>query len=409
MKLYHVFLDGTVLYRWNGGVDFLANLAAICRCVQKESSRINLKVSIMLPYRIPKYESGIRKLLGKESRKRNDTIDFVSETVKRANPDAEIVYVRKYDFIKGSEDWAVKRLIKRHHADCVVGVTSCKYDNLPVPWVSYIPDYQHKYLPQFFSQQSVESRDILFDEIGSAAPYFIATSESHKSDLIKFSHISPEKIYTMPFAPIAAEVFWDTTEIDVHQYNLPKDFFIISNQFWKHKSHKTAIKALKLLHEEGYSDLQILCTGQAKDTRDNGYIRELKDLISELGLEQHFRILGLIPKLEQIELMKRARALIQPSLFEGDPGGCSTYDAVGLERPVILSDTLVNLEAKVYEKALFFVAEDEVSLAKQMKSLLQKEHDLYSLADVQRKREVNNTTLKNFFETMIIEICEGKK
>lgn len=409
VKTYHVLLDGTRLYRWNGGIDFLANLAAICYCIQQDSSKMRLKVSVMLPYKIPKYESGLRKLLGKESRQRNDTIDFVSDTVKRTNPNVEILYVRKYEIIKGSEDRAIRRLVKRHHVDCIVGVTSCIYNNLPVPWVSYIPDYQHKYLPQFFSQQNIEYRDELFTQIGKTAPYFIATSESHKSDLIKYSQILPEQIFTMPFAPVAPEAFWDTTCAEIQQYNLPKDFFIISNQFWKHKSHMTAVKALKLLHDQGYSDLQIVCTGQAKDTRDTEYIHQLKTLISELGLEQHFRILGLIPKLEQIELIKRARALIQPSLFEGDPGGCSTYDAVGLDRPVILSDTPVNLEAKVYEKAFFFTAEDEVRLAEEMKRLLELEHSPYSWADVQNKRKTNNGKLKNFFETMIIEICEGKK
>lgn len=409
MKEYHVLLDGTRLYRWNGGLDFLANLASICYSIQQEPSNIKLKVSVMLPYRIPKYERWLRKLLGKESEARNKIIDDVFATVQRTSPNIEAIYIRKYDIIKGSEDRAVRRLVRRHHVDCLVGATSTAYNDLPIPWVSYIPDYQHKHLPQFFSKQACEGRDELFSEIAAVAPFFIATSEAHKADLMQFSNISEDRIFTMPFAPIAAKAFLDTSAADIGPYNLPENFFIISNQFWKHKSHITAVKALKKLHDEGYTDLQIVCTGRANDTRDSGYIHELIALISELGLEQHFRILGLIPKLEQIEIMKRARALIQPSLFEGDPGGCSTYDAVGLERPVILSDTPVNLEADVYDKAYFFRAENPEELAEQMKCLLKNEKVPYSVADVQHKRAVNNAKLKDFFETMIIEICGGKK
>lgn len=409
MKKYHVLLDGTRLYRWNGGTDFLANLAAICYSIQRKSKNIDLKVSVMLPYKIPRYESIIRKILGKESRKRNETIDQVFETVKRLSPNIEPIYIRKYDVIKKTEDWSVNRLIKKHHVDCVMGVTSNVYHNLPVPWVSYIPDYQHKYLPQFFGAEACAQRDIQFANIAEIAPYFVATSQMHQSDLMGFSGIAEDKIFTMPFAPLVADAFIDTTDVDVEKYRLPKDYFIISNQFWQHKSHKTAIKALKLLRDEGHTDLEIICTGPTEDNRASAYIDEIWELISELGLEEHFRILGLIPKLEQIEIMKGARALIQPSLFEGDPGGCSTYDAVSLDRPVILSDTRVNLEAKIYEKAHFFAAEDPEDLARQMKKVLQAEHSVYSCEDVCRNRRINEKKQREFFENMIIQICEGKK
>lgn len=409
MKSYHVLLDGTRLYRWNGGLDFLANLASICYGIQQQPTKMQLKVSVMLPYKIPEYEIWLRKLLGKALADRNETVNNAIETVRRTNPNVEVMYLRKYDMIKGSEDWAVRRLVVRNNVDCIIGVTSSVYRDLPIPWVSYIPDYQHKYLSQFFSEQECVDRDRLFSEIANIAPYFIATSESHKADMVKFSKISPEKIFTMPFAPITSDSFLDTSAIDLRKYNLPQNYFLISNQFWKHKSHETAAKALKILHNEGYTDVQIICTGKTEDYRNVEYANEINALVSRLQLQQHFRMVGLIPKLEQIEIMKKAVALIQPSLFEGDPGGCSTYDAVGLERPVILSDTPVNLEAKVYDKAHFFIKESAEDLARQMKAMLELEKCEYSQTDVLQKREKNKDELKNFFENMIIEICGGKK
>ena len=407
MDSYHIVLDGTRLCNWNGGTDFLANLAAICRDVQQSSERMELTVSVMLPYLIPKYESVLRKLLGKTTDERNKHIQFVTDTVKRANPNVRIVYLRKYDVLEGSESWAVRRLVRTIHADCVVGVTGNIYDHLPVPWVSYIPDFQHKYLPQFFLPSEIEGRNKTFAQIAEASPYFIATSLSHRSDLMRYAKISPDRIFTMPFAPIAADAFLDTENVDIGHYQLPEDYFLISNQFWQHKSHKTAIQALKLLHERGYSNLVIACTGSTEDYRNEGYISEIRQMISDLKLEKHFRILGLIPKLEQIEVMKHARALIQPSLFEGDPGGCSTYDAVGLDIPVILSDIPVNLEAKEYSQAYYFQAENPEDMAWQMETLLHRERHVYSRQEVLQKRAENASKLKTFFEDMIISICGG--
>ena len=40
-----------------------------------------------------------------------------------------------------------------------------------------------------------------------------------------------------------------------------------------------------------------------------------------LGLEQRVRVLGLVPKRDQIEIMKKACAVLQPTRFEGGPGG----------------------------------------------------------------------------------------
>jgi glycosyltransferase involved in cell wall biosynthesis len=42
--------------------------------------------------------------------------------------------------------------------------------------------------------------------------------------------------------------------------------------------------------------------------------------------------------------MRRAIAVVQPTLFEGGPGGGSAYDSVALGLPLILSDISVNKE-----------------------------------------------------------------
>ncbi len=104
-------------------------------------------------------------------------------------------------------------------------------------------------------------------------------------------------------------------------YNLKYgSYFIISNQFWKHKDHLTAFKAIKALVAEGVP-VKLICTGNRTDYRFPEYSKELDTYISENNLQEHIIFLGMIPKNEQIRLLTNSIALIQPTLFEGGPGG----------------------------------------------------------------------------------------
>ena len=53
------------------------------------------------------------------------------------------------------------------------------------------------------------------------------------------------KIYVIPFFPYPEEkLLFDNTN-SVKIYNIKNNFFLISNQFWKHKNHKIAFEAFK--------------------------------------------------------------------------------------------------------------------------------------------------------------------
>ena len=90
--------------------------------------------------------------------------------------------------------------------------------------------------------------------------------------------------------------------------------------------------------------MKVVCTGQTQDYRHPGYFDELQSRIADLGLTDAVVVLGHIPKLDQIQIMKQAVALVQPTLFEGSQGGLAVYDAVGLGVRAIVSDIPVNLE-----------------------------------------------------------------
>jgi glycosyltransferase involved in cell wall biosynthesis len=104
-----------------------------------------------------------------------------------------------------------------------------------------------------------------------------------------------------------------------------------------------------------------------EEPRKPEYIEYLHKLIEDLSLEKQIHLLGYVDKLVQLEIMKSCIAVIQPTLFEGGPGGGSVYDALGLGSPVILSDIPVNLEIpNDFSNIMYFKAGDSEELAEKM-------------------------------------------
>ena len=61
----------------------------------------------------------------------------------------------------------------------------------------------------------------------------------------------------------------------------------------------------------------------AQDNHDSQFPQHytnLLDLLEKLDIQSDVKILGHIPKLDQISLLKKSISLIQPTLFEGGPG-----------------------------------------------------------------------------------------
>ena len=96
---------------------------------------------------------------------------------------------------------------------------------------------------------------------------------------------------------------------------------MICNHFWIHKDHATALRAFaQVVQRPEHSDLNLVMTGATSDFRDPAHFEGIVALIRSLGIESRCRILGLIPKGDQIALLCAARVLIQPTRYEGGPG-----------------------------------------------------------------------------------------
>jgi glycosyltransferase involved in cell wall biosynthesis len=216
---------------------------------------------------------------------------------------------------------------------------------------AWIFDFQHKYLPQFFTAQEIRRRDESFRNMAKYAPTIVLSSQVAQSDFQKFSPQFAYKTKVLSFKtyPLSTWYEGDPQQIQ-HEYSLPDRFFLVSNQFWQHKNHLLLLQVLKRLQEQSCYPL-VVCTGHIYDPRYPGYSDEILQIIHKFNLAKQVFLLGLIPREYQIQLMRRALAIIQPSLFEG--WSTVVEDARCLGKPIILSDIPVHVEQNPPYSAFF--------------------------------------------------------
>lgn len=241
--------------------------------------------------------------------------------------------------------------------------------DFPTPWLAYAYDFQHKYFPSNFTAEALRARDRHFDRLLTEARAVIVNSRAAVNDIAKFVPQATACVFALPFAP-AARPDWlqDRPEI-LSRYKVHPPYFIVSNQFWAHKDHATAFEAFRQIAESNRS-VSLVCTGLTSGSTDTAYFSKLLGSLDKAGIRDRVQILGLIPKRDQIELLKHSCALIQPTLFEGGPGGGAVYDAFSLRVPAIVSDIPVNRELPEDDCITFFPAGDAPALAKRMEEKL---------------------------------------
>lgn len=156
------------------------------------------------------------------------------------------------------------------------------------------------------------------------------------------------------------EYFKPNPHLTKEKYQLPDNFFLVSNQFYPHKNHILIIEALGILKQKNIYPT-VVFTGSFN--QDSEHYVKLVSRIKELELEKQVIILGLIPRIDQIQLMRMCLAIIQPSLFEG--WSTVIEDARTLGKPILASDFPVHLEQSP-PRTLFFEQHNPEQLASLM-------------------------------------------
>ena len=348
------------MLEWGGGIDLLKN---IINALHKGKDEYHLFLLVPVPGKDIK--SKIKKFI-KKSVLHKSSFHGIDNSIisafQKEYPFVDIVFFPN----------SINKLGQKLEENNISLLFPCAYSlgyDFPVPWIAYLPDFQHKYLPEFFTKEECDQRDRTFQKRINDSPAFIVTSETAKDDIHKYFPDCKKNIYVIPFSPSPRDTWLEEHENVLPKFGLSENtrYFLISNQFWIHKDHPCAFKALSLLHQdEPYKDVHILCTGEVKDYRNPNYREELDSLNESLGVKNYVHFLGYISKEDQMELMKNCVAVVQPTLYEGSPGGGEIEDAVAIGQQSIVSDIPVNKEIQDVS-VIFFEAGNETSLCEVMK------------------------------------------
>ena len=111
--------------------------------------------------------------------------------------------------------------------------------------ISWIPDFQHIYYPEYFSNRARIFKYIntIFSALSSTR--IILSSKDVKKDLKKVLPFEYNKTIVHPYVfdlPKKNKII--NLKNLIKKYHIRKNYFYIPNQFWKHKNHDLVIETL---------------------------------------------------------------------------------------------------------------------------------------------------------------------
>lgn len=264
---------------------------------------------------------------------------FASENLKK--PEKHGFKSVQIPDIDSSQSW--EKFIEEHRIDLLMPIRDHRIDYVPCKKVGWIPDFQHLRMSELFDINDLIWRDRLFSRVAGLSDLLLLSSNSSKLDFAEFFPSCACKARVAPFpSQLWADQLAEPIDV-VSKYHLPKRFFLVANQFWKHKNHKILPQAVAAAHEVG-ADVNLVLTGQPVDYRDpdNVLLSNLFQECSNLGIRDSFVFLGQVPRGDLLSLLRCSVAVIQPSKFEG--WNTTIEDAKAIGKPVICSDITVHRE-----------------------------------------------------------------
>jgi glycosyltransferase involved in cell wall biosynthesis len=221
------------------------------------------------------------------------------------------------------------------------------------PW-----DLQHLHFPQFFHPIQFWIRDRLYRSLCAQAKRVVVASAFTRGDLISQYDLPPERITTIPAAPVLP-LYPEPKEPDLaktrRKFGLPSRFLFFPAQTWPHKNHLALIDAQALIRQRHGLDVPIVCSGMKTD-----HYTVLEQRIKQHDLGRQFGFVGFVSAMEVRCLYQLCRGLVFPSKFEGF--GLPVAEAFWAGVPVACSNATC-LPELTGDAALQFPPDDTEAMA----------------------------------------------
>lgn len=335
---------------WMGGVNYIANLLKTLTYLPgEERPRLVLVISSKAAAAFEKISAGIPNV----------------EARYMAEPPVicKLLPSKIRSYAEGLHKlFQVRSIIAKNSIDVLFPISGFHFTYLPTRCIGWIPDFQHKYLPQMFTEGEISKREKNFSRMAGHVPYMIFSSRNAMQDYEKYYPNFRSKNFVYSFCTVLIENLQiKGIEYLREKYKLGAKFIYLPNQFWVHKNHMLVFRAMADLADRGYN-IELVCTGSNFEYRNSQYYGKLLRYKEEKNLD-NIKLLGLVPVEDQYALYHHARAILQPSLFEG--WSSIVEDARAFDKKIILSDIPVHREQN-HHRAVYFNPHDERDLAQKI-------------------------------------------
>lgn len=357
---------------WLGGLNYYRNLFSVVSQYQAKDFRIKAFVPTGT-------DMSIFQDFPKE-------VEFVPTTFLQRGSFSWLI---RKSFLKlFRKDWILSSYLRKHSIDVISHLQSAIYCPR-IKTIAWIPDFQHKHLPDFFTCDEIAARDVTFAAMAREMDAVILSSCTAKADFVSYYPQYADKARVLHFVPqLDFSPVLASSGLEA-RYGVKGRFFFLPNQYWVHKNHKTVIEALHILKEQGRY-VCVVSTGSTQDYRVPKHFAAIESMIEKYGVKDRYFILGIIPYADVQSLAEASVGYINPSFFEG--WSTTVEEAKYRGKPILLSDLPVHRE-QAPAKGVFFDPNDAEDLAKKMWDMWQQPSSNESADSL---KNINEDALKNF-------------
>lgn len=197
-----------------------------------------------------------------------------------------------------------------------------------------IHDMAYAYFPEATEQESLKYLQQELPSAAEKAHAIITVSESTKRDVVRFLHISPEKIAVVhlgvaeSFRPLSDHAPLKAVR---ERYRLPHAFILSVGTIQPRKNLTGLLEAYALLRaDDGFRADLVIAGGKGWKSE------RLKDHIKSLGLEGRVHFTGYVDENDLPALYNLAEVFVFPSFYEGF--GLPLLEAMACGVPVVASN-----------------------------------------------------------------------
>ncbi|MGB8489509.1 MAG: hypothetical protein WCE64_00475, partial [Bacteroidales bacterium] len=211
---------------WMGGIIYILNVIKILDFLEDEK-----KPEVTLFYR-----SDLKKFV-------DEIIYPYLKNIEWAFPTVQMGFFKSW---LSGKNLFIDKILKEYDLDGLFPM-----HNYPVrtrsktKLVSWYADLQHEYYPEFFTKLRLIKRTARIKLILKNSDDLVVSSKAVEDDFKKFFKLRKGlKIHIFHFASVINDISGLKIEDLKLKYKLPKKYFMVSNQFHKHKNHKVILDSM---------------------------------------------------------------------------------------------------------------------------------------------------------------------